>query len=58
MTKNKPLVDLSGNEYKYKQKGRDAPVYSIFAKDEKKAIKELTKLVSMFGLTFEDMERV
>ena len=54
----KPLVDLSGNEYKYKQKGKDIPVYTIFAKDEKRAIKELTKFLNKVGISYEDMERV
>ena len=55
---NKPLVDLSGNKYEFKQKGKSLPVYTVYAKNEVKAIKELTKLIKNFGLSFEDMERV
>ena len=54
----KPIVNLDGDKFDFKQKGKELPMYIVYAKNEQKAIKELTKLVSMFGLTFEDMERV
>lgn len=54
----KPIVNLDGDKFDFKQKGKELPIYIVYAKNEQKAIKELTKLVSMFGLTFEDMERV
>lgn len=55
---SKPIVDLNGEKYEFKQKGTDKPIYTVYAKSEAKAVKQLTKFIERLGLTFEDMERV
>ena len=56
----KPIVDLSGDKFQYKEKGTAAPIYTIHAKNEKQAYKKLTQYLQRLGILhgLENMERV
>lgn len=56
----KPIVDLSGDKFQYKEKGKDKPVYVIHAKSEKQAYKKLVTYLDRSGILhiLENMERV
>lgn len=46
---SKPIVDLSGEKFNYVEDGTDKPVYTIYAKNERAAYKQLTKFLEKIG---------
>lgn len=56
---NKPLVNLGGEKFQWLEKGTDKPVYTIYAKSEKKAYKQLVSYLGKIGKlgVLKDMER-
>ena len=46
---NKPMVDLSGEKFKYREIGTEKPIYTIYAKSEKKAYKQLIGFLEKIG---------
>lgn len=55
-----PLVNLDGEKFQWLEKGTDKPVYTIYAKSEKKAYKQLVSYLGKIGKlsALENMERV
>ena len=58
MVEMKPIVDLSGDKFQYCEIGTKTPVYTIYAKSEKKAYKKLIEFLSKIGKlsSLENME--
>ena len=54
----KPIVDLIGDKFQYRETGMKAPIYTIYAKTEKKAYKKLIEFLSKIGKlsSLENME--
>lgn len=46
---SKPIVDLDGERFQWLEKGTDKPVYTIYAKSEKKAYKQLASYLGKIG---------
>ena len=46
---NKPMVDLSGEKFCYREIGTEKPIYTIYAKSEKKAYKQLVGFLGKIG---------
>lgn len=46
---SKPVVNLDGEKFQWLEKGTDNPVYTIYAKSEKKAYKQLVSYLSKVG---------
>jgi len=46
---NKPMVDLSGEKFQYREIGTEKPIYTIYAKSEKKAYKQLVGFLEKIG---------
>ena len=46
---NKPMVDLSGEKFQYREIGNEKPIYTIYAKSEKKAYKQLAGFLEKIG---------
>lgn len=57
---NKPIINLDGEKFQWLEKGTNKPVYTIYAKSEKKAYKQLVSYLSKIGKlsALENMERV
>lgn len=43
------MVDLNGNKFKYREIGTEKPIYTIYAKSEKKAYKQLIGFLEKIG---------
>ena len=46
---NKPMVNLSGDKFQYREIGTEKPIYTIYAKSEKKAYKQLIGFLKKIG---------
>ena len=46
---NKPMVNLSGDKFQYREIGTEKPIYTIYAKSEKKAYKQLVGFLEKIG---------
>lgn len=46
---NKPMVDLSGEKFQYREIGTEKPIYTIYSKSEKKAYKQLIGFLEKIG---------
>ena len=46
---NKPMVDLSGDKFQYREIGTEKPIYVIHATSERKAYRLLIKLLENIG---------
>ena len=46
---NKPMADLSGEKFQYREIGTEKPIYTIYAKSEKKAYKQLVGFLEKIG---------
>ena len=46
---SKPIVDLSGDKFNYRRIGTTTPIYTIYAKSEKRAYKRLVGLLERIG---------
>lgn len=46
---SKPMVDLSGDKFQYREIGTEKPIYTIYAKSEKKAYKQLVSFLDKIG---------
>ena len=47
----KPIFDSRGNKYSYREKGKDVPVYVVFAKSEITAHRRLSELLTKLNLS-------
>lgn len=54
------IVNLDGEKFQQLEKGTEKPVYTIYAKSEKKAYKQLVSYLGKIGKlsALENMERV
>lgn len=43
------MVDLNGNKFQYREIGTEKPTYTIYAKSEKKAYKQLIGFLEKIG---------
>ena len=57
---NKSIVNLDGEKFQLVEKGTEKPVYTIYAKSEKKAYKQLVSYLGKIGKlgSLENMERI
>ena len=57
---NKPIVNLDGEKFQWLEKGTDKPIYTIYAKSEKKAYKQLVSYLGKIGKlnALENMELI
>ena len=46
---NKPMFDLNGDKFQYREIGTEKPVCTIYAKSEKKAYKQLIGFLEKIG---------
>lgn len=46
---SKPMVDLNGTKFEYRNIGHENPIYTVYAKNEKQAYKRLTDFLKKIG---------
>ena len=46
---SKQMFDLSGDKFSYREIGTEKPIYTIYAKSEKKAYKQLIGFLEKIG---------
>ena len=57
---NKSIVNLDGKKFQWIEKGTERPIYTIYAKSEKKAYKQLVSYLGKIGKlsSLENMEQI
>ena len=57
---NKSIVNLDGEKFQWIEKGTEKPIYTIYAKSEKKAYKQLVSYLGKIGKlsSLENMEQI
>ena len=57
---NRSIVNLDGEKFQWIEKGTEKPIYTIYAKSENKAYKQLVSYLGKIGKlsSLENMERI